>query len=512
MSRRLLRCSLCLLILFLALASLTASAGAIRARSKAIATPTTTGIAPLDWTACEGGGEWECATLAAPLDYADATGKTIDLAVTRLPAADATRRIGALLFNCGGPGCPAVSFLHESGTLLFPDETRARFDLVGFDPRGTGASAPVACGIDWEAWLAIDPSPDDDAEWEAWLAGGQAFAAACAANGGDLLPFMGTEHVVTDMERLRQALGEETISFLGLSYGTSLGARYADRYPERVRAFALDSALLSFVDPVTFVPEWVDGIERSFDALLADCAAAMTCPFHSGGNPGAAFDALMAELDTRPLEVAAEDGVRLVGQRAVLDAVDGSLSRPPRWPQLAAALAAAQAGDGTAVLALADQRNERLPDGTYAPGGELFLAVSCLDFALPKDPVAYQALATKAATIAPRLGAYYATWVLPCIFWPAAPTPASHAPVAQGAPPILVIGATLDTQDPYQWSVDMVAQLQSGVLLTREGTGHPSYFTSRCVEDAVNAYLLDLELPSPDLVCDSTNGLFERVG
>jgi pimeloyl-ACP methyl ester carboxylesterase len=475
----------------------------------AAAAPTTA----LSWTPCgDDAPSWECAALSVPIDYAEPDGDAIDLAVTRLPAGDPARRIGVLVFNCGGPGCPAVSFLHQAGAMLFPEETLARFDLIGFDPRGTGASAPVTCGIDWDAYLALDPSPDDDAEREAWLAGGRAYAESCAVNGGALLPHMGTENVVSDLERLREALGDETISLLGLSYGTSLGARYADRYPERVRAFALDSGLPSFVDPVTFVPEWVDGIERSFDAFLVDCAGAMTCPFYAGGDPGAAFDGLMVRLDEEPLPVVTDSGPRLVGQRAAFDAIDVTLSKPTSWPQLAAALAAAASGDGAAILALADQRNERLPDGSYAPGAEAFLNVSCLDFAMPRDADAYEALVAKARGIAPRLGAYYATWVLPCTFWPAAATPAPHAPLADGAPPILVIGATLDTQDPFQWSVDMAAQLQSGVLLTREGTGHPSYFFSACVEDVVNAYLLDLTLPLPGFVCPSTGGIFERFG
>ena len=466
----------------------------------------------IDWAACDEAPGWQCATLPVPLDYADPGGPAIDLAVTRLPAGVPERRIGALVLNCGGPGCPAVRFLHEAATFLFPEEIRARFDLVGFDPRGTGASAPVACGIDWDAYLGVDPSPDDEAEWDAWLENGRAYAESCAANGGALLPKMGTEHVVSDLERLREALGEETISLLGLSYGTSLGARYADRYPERVRAFALDSGLPSYVDPVTFLPEWVEGIERSFAAFLTDCAGAMSCPFFSGGDPGAAFDGLMARLDAEPLQATTDRGSRTVGQRAVLDAVDVTLSRPTRWPQLAAALAAAANGDGSAVLALADQRNERLPDGRYAPGAEAFLLVSCLDFAMPRDPAAYAALAAKAAGIAPRLGAYYVAWVLPCVFWPAEPTPAPHAPVAAGAPPILVVGATLDSQDPFQWSVDMAAELESGVLLRRDGPGHPSYVLSSCVEEVVNDFLINLTLPEPGLVCTSVDGIFERVG
>ena len=475
------------------------------------ATPEATPPA-LAWSACAVGGGWECATLPVPLDYEDPNGRTIDLALTRLPAADPARRIGVLLFNPGGPGGAGVRTLHQLDTLLFPDETRARFDIVSFDPRGVGESGQIDCQPDFETYYALDPSPDDAAELEAWLSGGRAYAAACAANGGDLLPFVGTENVVSDMEQLRTALGEETISFLGLSYGTSLGARYADRYPERVRAFALDSGLPSFVDPVTFVPQWVDAIERAFDAYLADCAAALTCPFHSDGDPAAAFDALMAQVDATPLEVSTETGTRLVGQRAVLSAVDAMLSKVVAWPQLAVGLQSAANGDGAPVLALADLRNERLPDGSYGPGSAAFLAVSCLDFPITEDPTAYEALAAKAATIAPRLGAYYATWTLPCAFWPAPPTTAPHAPVGAGAPPILVIGATLDTQDAYIWSVDMAGQLESGVLLRREGTGHPSYFESACVVEAVNAYLTDLTLPPPDLICPSTGGLFAGVG
>jgi pimeloyl-ACP methyl ester carboxylesterase len=475
------------------------------------ATPEATPTA-LAWSACTDADGWECATLPVPLHYADPNGRTIDLALTRLPAADTARRIGVLLFNPGGPGGAGVRTLHQLDTLLFPDETRARFDIVSFDPRGVGESGQIDCHPDFEAYYALDPSPDDDAERKAWLAGGRAYAAACAANGGDLLPFVGTENVVSDMEQLRTALGEETISFLGLSYGTSLGARYADRYPERVRAFALDSGLPSFVDPVTFVPQWVDAIERAFDAYLADCAAALTCPFHSDGDPAAAFDALIAQVDATPLEVPTETGTRLVGQRAVLSAVDAMLSNVVAWPQLAVALQSAANGDGAPVLALADLRNERLPDGSFGPGSAAFLAVSCLDFPITKNPAAYEALATKAATIAPRLGAYYATWTLPCAFWPAPPTTAPHAPVAAGASPILVIGATLDTQDAYIWSVDMAGQLESGVLLRREGTGHPSYFESACVVEAVNAYLIDLTLPPPDLICPSTGGLFAGAG
>ena len=139
------------------------------------------------------------------------------------------------------------------------------------------------------------------------------------------------------------------------------------------------------------------------------------------------------------------------------------------------------------------------------------MAVSCLDLPLSRTPADYEALQAKAAVIAPRLGDYLMTVALPCAFWPVGPTPVPHAPVADGAPPILVIGATLDSESAYSWSVEIAGQLESGVLLRREGNGHPSYLNSACVEEAVSSYLLELTLPAAGLVCPSTNGLFERV-
>jgi len=326
------------------------------------ATPTASSAA-VAWSPCADG--WECGAVAVPLDYADPAGEAIDLALTRLPAADPSRRIGVLLVNFGGPGGTAVSTLHEVGAQLFPDELRARFDLVGFDPRGVGESAPLDCRIDLRGYYALDPSPDDAAERQAQVDGARDFAARCAANGGALLAAMGTENVVRDMERVRIALGEQTLSYLGLSYGTSIGARYADRYPDRVRAFALDAVLAPSLDGATLLTQWSAGYERSFDAFLADCSAALTCPFHAGGDAGAAFDGLMQRLDAAPLAVAGDP--RPVGQSAVLAAIDGTLWNPPQWPQLAAALAAAAGGDGTDVLALGTPSTTAGRTGRTAP-------------------------------------------------------------------------------------------------------------------------------------------------
>ena len=299
-----------------------------------------------------------------------------------------------------------------------------------------GESGQIDCKPDYEAYYAIDPSPDDDVERDAWLAGGRAFATACAANAGDLLPFLGTENVVSDMEQFREALGEETISFLGISYGTSLGARYADRYPDRVRAFALDSGLPAFIDSATFVPEWVDAIERAFDAYLADCAAALTCAFHSDGDPAAAFDALMARVDATPLEVSTETGTRLVGQRAILDAVDASLSWPsrgpgssPLWPRRPAGTVPRSLPWPTSVTnghptAAMGSWQSGVP-GRQLPGLRDYQGASRL-----------RGAGRQGRNDCPPPWRLLPTWTLPCVFWPAPPTPAPHALSHHGAPPI----------------------------------------------------------------------------
>jgi len=471
--------------------------------------PATPSEQALTWSECKDHAEgWQCATLAVPIDYAQPNGATIDLALTRLPASDPARRIGPLLVNMGGPGGAAVGTLHEAGTAFFSEEMRARFDLIGFDPRGIGASAPLDCKLDLDAYYAVDISPDNAAERAAWMEAGRRFAEGCTAHGGTLLPFIGTDNVVRDVERIRQALGAEQFSFWGPSYGTSISVQYAEQYPAHVRAFALDAAIATELDGPTFLKEVIAGYEASFNAFLADGAAAPQCPFYSDGNPGAAFDALMARLDQTPL-VAAGDP-RPVGQTDILWVVDAALSKLAAWPELAEALAAASAGDGDTLRVVVDKIRSRHPDGTYEPpnGFYAFHAVHCLDNSFPRSAAAVETLAAEVMTFAPRTGAFYMNAGPVCAHWstPYRSTPAT--PAGRGLPPMLVVGGTIDTQTPYVWSVRLAQQLPTAVLLTRDGSGHASYLLSRCVVEAVDAYLLELRVPAPGTVCDSTGGLF----
>jgi pimeloyl-ACP methyl ester carboxylesterase len=494
-----------------ALLGLAALTGNARPERASAGVPGTASEQALAWTDCDDHVEgWQCAILTVPLDYARPDGATIDLALTRLPASDPARRIGPLVLNFGGPGGPAVSTSHQLAPHMFSEELRARFDLVGFDPRGVGLSAPLDCKVDLDAFYAVDPSPDTAAERQAQIDAARGFADACTAHGGALLPFMGTDNVVRDLERLRQALGVERFSFWGPSYGTSIAVQYIEQYPTHVRAFSIEDVLANDLDGPTFVKEVAVGLEQAFNAFLADCAVTPECPLASDGDPGAAFDALMAHLDQTPL-VAAGDP-RPVTQGDILELVYGGVSRLSNWPELAAALSAAAAGDATSLRMIADSVHGRSPDGTYegANGLYAFLAVSCVDQSFPRSVAAYESLTAETMALAPRTGAYYLNLGFPCVFWSAPSRPLPAPPTGRGTPPLLVVGGTLDPQTPYIWAERLARQLESAVLLTREGSGHTSYWLSRCVVEVVDAYLLELTLLAPGTVCDSSGGLFSR--
>jgi pimeloyl-ACP methyl ester carboxylesterase len=477
-------------------------------RSADAGAPPATDTSTIAWGDCSDGAEsWQCASLTVPIDYARPDGPTIDLALTRLPASDQARRIGPLVLNFGGPGGPAVVTSHQLAPLMFSDEMRARFDLVGFDPRGVGESAPLDCKLDLEAYYAVDITPDTPAEREAQVKAGRAFSDACAANGGPLLPFMGTDSVVQDMERLRIALGEDKLSFWGPSYGTSIAVQYVEQFPSHVRAFSIEDVLATEIKGLQWLKEVTVGYEQSFNAFLAGCAADTACPFHSGGNPGAAFDAMMARLDNNPLAVPGDP--RPVGQSEVLEVIDGGLWRLANWPELATALAMIDAGDATGVRKWADGARGRGPDGAWeAPNGMyVHLAVTCVDNQFPHDVAAYQAFVDEVMKLTPRAGAYYLNKGFACVDWPAPGRATRPAPTGHGLP-LLVVGGTNDNQTPYIWAERLAGQLDNSVLLTREGAGHTSYLLSTCVAEHVDAYLLNLTLPAPGTVCPSVGGIF----
>ena len=485
--------------------SATASASGSPAASVAVgptATPGKVGT-PLTWTSC--GPPFECGTVTVPIDYTHPKNGTINLALIRLPASNPSQRIGDLLTNPGGPGASGVDFVRTGATIVFSAGLRARFDIVGFDPRGIGASDPVECldGADMDRLNEIDGNPGTDpARIQAIIDGDKAFDAGCVANSGALLPFMTTIDAAKDMDLIRQALGDSKLTYLGFSYGTFLGSTYANLYPTRVRAFVLDGAIdptLSFTDRTV---QQAESFSAALNAFLADCASHATCNFYNGGHPQAAFTALMAQIEQAPLPALATGDPRPVGPAEADTAVAAAMYDQSSWPVLAQGLALAQRGDGSILLLIADSYNERHPDGTYTNLFPANAAVNCADYTVPLDLTTYEQLAPKVEALAPGFGASSVYGSLGCVFWPFHPAHDPVAPTAKGAPPILVVSTTGDPATPYEWGVKLAKELDSGVLLTRKGQGHTAYGgKSACIDAAVDAYLISLTVPKAGTVC-----------
>ncbi len=457
--------------------------------------PTAPNIA---WEDC--GGGFECADFEVPYDYDAPDGRVFLLPLIRRPARVPEQRIGSMLFNPGGPGGSGISFI-KAAWLTMPAPIADRFDLVGFDPRGQAGSTPsIDCVDDLGSFVALDLTPSDTAQEQDIKDSMNAFVAGCAQRSGELLQYVGTDHIVQDIDHLRQALGDEKLTYVGFSYGTFLGAMYADRFPEHVRALVLDAALDPALDGAQFIEGQARGFEAELEAFFDDCASKPTCAFYSGGDPRTAYDTLLASIEAAPLAVAGKN--RSVGPGEFMYAVSAPLYRPGQWNKLSSALARAATGDGAGLLDLADGFSGRKSDGTYANLLEVYYGVLSIDVAFPKDLAIYKAMTDKLEIDAPRLGAYFPFTAYPSGQWPVASWRTPAPVTASGAAPILVLVATHDPATPEAWGVSLANQLSSGVLLKRDGRGHVSFLRGNsCIDSAVTSYLVDLQTPADGTVC-----------
>lgn len=454
----------------------------------------------LVWKAC--GGDFRCAQATVPLDYAKPAAGRIQIAMVKLPARKTAQRIGSLFINPGGPGGSGTDYARYAENAI-PRAVRDRFDIVGFDPRGVGESAPVRCGTgkQLDTWLSVDPSPDTAVELRDFVSTAKAFAAGCQARSKALLPHISTRNAARDMDVMRAAVGDRKLSFLGKSYGTYLGALYADMFPQRVRALILDGAVDPSVDTQTLGRTQARGFEVALRAFLDNCARnTASCSFGKGGDVTKRFDALLARIERDPLPTGSS---RSVGPDEVYYAVAQALySRQYGWPALRTALARAQDGDGSVLLQLFDSYIDRDDEGNYSNLIESFTAISCLDRPSPKTLAAYQSDARKQAAESPHFGAAAAYSGLTCAYWPVPPVGAPMPLEAKGAAPILVIGTTRDPATPLVWAKALSQQLESGRLLTFDGDGHTVYGDGDgCVDKIGNAYLISLTLPAAGARC-----------
>jgi pimeloyl-ACP methyl ester carboxylesterase len=440
--------------------------------------------APLQWRPCNG---IECATMAVPVDYTAPEGPTIELALVRVPANDQERRLGSLVVNPGGPGASGVDYVGTG--QVFDEDVHDRFDVIGFDPRGTGQSAALTCGGDLvELFRDLDPAPDSAAEQAALEDGAEAIADDCAAKDAALLPHIGTVDVVRDLETLRKALGEDEITYVGHSYGTLIGQRYAERYPDSVRAMVLDGVVDPADDMSEFLRAQVGAFDRAVDTMFEACEGDPTCPSIGAAR---AFELLATDVEDAPID-AGGDGA---GPAELVTATIYATYLPTLWPSLYAAYETALDGDGRGLVQLSEAYRSSF--GAYTS----YIGVTCIDGPHPEGSDGFQALAAELAELSPRLGAAIVNELLPCAYWPAPPASDPRAVERPGTPPVLVIGTAGDPATPYEQAQRVTERLGDAVLLTYQGEGHGALRRSACVDDAVTRYLEDLELPDPGTIC-----------
>jgi pimeloyl-ACP methyl ester carboxylesterase len=455
----------------------------------------------LSWSDC--GGGFQCAKADVPLDYAKPAGGKIRIALIRRPAENKSKRIGSLFTNPGGPGGSGVDFVRQAATS-FGKDLRERFDIVGFDPRGVGTSDPVRCldGPQLDTYFSTDSSPDDQKEVDALAAQSEKFAKACQTKSGALLPHVGTLNAARDMDVLRAAVGDDKMTYYGASYGTYLGAFYAQQFPKNVRALVLDGAVDPRQSSTQILIEQAQGFEQAFRAFAADCAKKADCPF--GASEDAALQkvsAFLAKLDKTPLPQRRDS--RELTESWAATGIATALYAKEYWPMLRQAIVqATQQNDGTLLMTLADQMVERKEDGTYSNQSAANMAVNCVDKPNPADLAAYEKAVDQSKRTSPRFGPFVVWGGLPCVYWPVQTERQPQATTAKGAPPILVIGTTRDPATPYKWSQSLASQLESGVLLTLQGDGHTAYLQANpCVSKATDAYLVTAKPPKDGTRC-----------
>lgn len=454
------------------------------------------------WHDCEG---MQCATVSAPISWADPELGSIDLSLIRSQATG--KRLGSLFVNPGGPGGSGVDFVQYSS---FPG-LDSNYDIVGWDPRGVGRSSGVVCYTDDEqrdeALYGTFDSPYDTQGWiDELTVVEEDYAQACLDNTGELLGNIDTVSTAKDLDLLRAVLGDEKLTYLGYSYGTKIGITYAELFPEKVGRMVLDGAVDPLVSDFEGLKTQMAGFESAFRAYMAFCLGTPACPFT--GTVDEALGQVRAFLATIDgLGLVNSDG-RELDSATVGTAIALNLYSEGYWSDMTDMFVDLMAGDPSTAFINADYYNSRNPGGGYSSNSvDVYQAVTCVDGDFLDDPATTLERVAEIDAAAPTIGKYftyddYAVLDVLCTHWP---VPVSTPPSeydAKGAPPILVVGTTNDPATPYSSAVSVSKQLDSGVLISYEGEGHTIYNQGvACVDDVVDAYFVDGTVPAADPMC-----------
>ncbi len=457
------------------------------------------------WQTC-GDGKAVCGKFTVPLDWAEPAGKTIKLSVAYRPA-DLAKPLGSLIFNPGGPGSSATAWLLDSADQIGTQNLRKNFNLVGFDPRGVGQSEPTVKCLDAEG---TDELLYEDSGFALGSAADLAetrrsmknFIAACIANSGQGLGYVDTVSTAKDMDVLRALFGDLKLNYLGFSYGTYLGATYAALFADRVGRMVLDGAIDPTISDEQQSVIQLVGFNQALRNYLADCLGSADCPFKGTVEQALAqIKALLLSIERKPLETS--DGRKLTIWAAITGLIMPLYSQS-YWPALSQGFAEARKGDGSTLIQMADAYNDRDENGAYLSNlMEANFAINCADSRAPSDQKSMQTQNALMLKASPTLGRYWAWGALGCEQWPyrVAIKPSTWA--AEGSAPILVVGTTGDPATPYSQAVSLATKVLSNAkLVTFNGEGHTAYGQEyRCVNDAVDAYLIRNIVPTKDPNC-----------
>ncbi len=442
----------------------------------------------LDWADCNDG--FECATFNVPIDYENPSAGAMQIAAIRKLATGTA--LGSLILNPGGPGGSGIEYTTYADYVV-SDTLRENFDIVGFDPRGVGQSSPVECLNDaqTEEYIAMDASPDNQTEIDQSVAMSELFAKSCATNSPDTYAFVDTVSAAKDIDILRELLGDKKLNWLGKSYGTFLGATYADLFPDKVGRMLLDGA----IDP-TLTNEQLSygqamGFELALNRFVKDCATKNDCPLTASGAAGVLeISDFLNALDANPATL--DDGRSFTQAMGVLGVIGSLYDKQYGWPELRKNLDLAFNNDYSGLASSVDFYTSRNSDGSYKDNSnDAIAAVSCLDRPDRASVDKTISLAAEWKLTAPNFGEYLAWSNNGCSFWQTAATGSPREIVAPGTPTILVVGTVNDPATPYQWAQALASQLSSGVLLTLDGDGHTAYYQgSKCIDQVVDNYFL----------------------
>ena len=491
-------------------------------------------VPSLEWHSCGAGLErFECTTAEVPTDYDEPSGATTTIAVTKLPATDPDARIGSLFTNPGGPGGSGVDFLHSAGLTSYTDEVRARFDIIGFDPRTVSRSDPATCFASPEEEqdeLAKHlPFPMTTTEEYEFLGLNARLAANCRMTSADRFAHASTANVARDMDLLRQAVGDEELTYMGYSYGTALGATYARLFPDRIRALALDGAFPPSKytgrpgDEDVSMGVRIDqgeGAAETFDQFLRTCAEAgpQRCELAALGDPTTVVEEMLERLKTDPVTIALPDGTEVAIDYPTAVAVSfSSLYHPGDWTGLAQMLAQlvtaeetfSGAGAELAERLVHDNITTRRRHNDYPSAGGA-MAPMCADSGTTGQPFAYPEMADDAAESAPHFGRYRAWVGVSCEFLRVTDDDAYTGPWDQEIDePVLVIGTRFDPATPYFNTEPFAERFDNAHVLTIEGYGHTGLGKSVCADAAISNYLIDLDVPEDGATCEQDVKPFE---